>query len=127
MRTIKFRWWDKVEDEMIDWDQISPLGQEDFTEETELRAMQFTGLKDSDGDDIYEGDILSYGKYTGSVELRGEDCTHIVEFNEETASFESYAIKEKVKHLCSIDNLESIVIGNIYENPELLAVPTAVL
>jgi uncharacterized phage protein (TIGR01671 family) len=111
MRTIKFRWWDTEENEIIDWEQISPLSQEDFTEELELRAMQFTGLKDKNGKEIYEGDIFHCNKVNyvlRFLKLGGAYTVHKIE--DET--------DERFLFHCN-EQLE--VIGNIYENPELLA------
>ena len=68
--------------------------------------IQFcTGLKDKNGELIYEGDIIS----------RGED-RGVIKYDDETAS---YYIRWKESETF-IEDCE--VIGNIYENPELLEV-----
>lgn len=67
--------------------------------------MQYTGLKDKNGKLIYEGDIIS----------RGED-RGVIKYDDETAS---YYIRWKESETF-IEDCE--VIGNIYENPELLEV-----
>lgn len=92
-REIKFRAWDD-EEKMIrkSWTRIAP-------EETRgLVLMQYTGLKDKNGKEIYEGDILEIEKIDGKV--RGTAGMG-------TAYSDYWA-----------GVLE--IIGNIYENPELL-------
>lgn len=74
--------------------------------------MQYTGLKDNNGRDIYEGDIFDYG-----------DRKYVVEFDKERAGFYPFAKDDGCG--CCTDEVvwnsgEGEVIGNIYENPELL-------
>lgn len=77
----------------------------------EIELMQYTGLKDKNGTEIYEGDILHlFSKKTAPMANNGIDT--IVE----------------VKHICQFAGEDwygsecAEVIGNIYENPELLEV-----
>lgn len=80
--------------------------------------MQYTGLKDKNGKEIYEGDVLGYGD-TYEVVWNETDkfvegtgwCVKRIELNK-------YG-KHDYSHLWSMTTLPE-VIGNIYENPELL-------
>ena len=81
----------------------------EFTDFKEVVLMQFTGLKDKNGKEIYEGDILTYNGITSN----GNKIIREVNYNAETARFQSgmYPLTQSVEL--------SEIIGNIYENPEL--------
>lgn len=81
------------------------------------KSQQFTGLKDKNGKDIYEGDILSYGNKKDEIIIK------IVWVDLSDNGFK--IIKQKNKHILHdirIYRFDEVaeVIGNIYENPELL-------
>lgn len=77
-----------------------------FVDFKEIELMQYTGIKDRNEKEIYEGDILS----------NDEECYKVVfENGSYRAEIEEYSLDLiDVAHCCEI-------VGNIYENPELLA------
>ena len=83
---------------------------------------QYTGLTDKNGKKIFEGDIIKY-KNTDGIKFNGVALTVIgkVVYNEKNASF-AISGKDEIgaKHYdyFPIKNIE--VIGNIFDNPELL-------
>ena len=116
MKEIKFRVWDKYDNEMKydaqdTYDYIVNNIMEDcfgdVLKSERYEVMQYIGIKDKNGKEIYEGDIL----------LDDETNTPLkVYFNENDAKF---AISNEPQFPMEwLQDLE--ILGNIYENPELL-------
>nr|DAI17973.1 MAG TPA: YopX protein [Caudoviricetes sp.] len=120
----KFRAWLKKEQEMdneidhISWleDELYCIGDgiTYMVLAEDLVLMQSTGLRDKNGKEIFEGDILKNNKYITSVFYeRGAYCVKFCRTTNTTVTMNVISFIEKYK---------TKVIGNIYENPELLEV-----
>ncbi len=119
-RQIKFRAWSpskKIMGEVISLQKESALIKfSDHQSQTNnFDLMQFTGLKDKNGKDIYEGDILK--SQVGRREIIGA-----MYFNEKRAQFGMDKEIETEKEIPEHIELHSPpeIIGNIYETPGLL-------
>ncbi|NLS61461.1 hypothetical protein GJ674_05220 [Lactobacillus plantarum] len=126
---IKFRAWSNREKEYIKYVLVRDNGKIFFDDgvatqdDLDINVEQFTGLKDTSGKEIYEGDIVSFGsmwcvgdeydpreeEHTGTVEYRPDYASYVVNCNgkiyplEQVISFDGYSVH-----------------GNAHENPELM-------
>lgn len=119
MREIKFRAWDKNSEEMnitvsgltgIDNpNNDDPLkyvcGNKNVIDWKDCELMQYTGLKDKNGKEIYEGDILKFNTVGG---------------NEMIYDVRWKGTGFKPTRLSEHNQQEIEIIGNIYENKELI-------
>lgn len=133
MREIKFRCWDTENKEMLDIQELdyrdSYNGQpmirttmySDYYDTEDMILMQYTGLKDKNGKEIYEGDIIYCKKYIGGNWI--EDCIEKGYVNFNNGEFGLYRKQEYYQSLYKFKeyDYEFEVIGNMYDNPELLA------
>jgi uncharacterized phage protein (TIGR01671 family) len=107
-REIKFRFW--RDNKMQTAHQLNSYEDYNFSGDGEI-LMQFTGLHDKNGKEIYEGDILKK-HYGSSVPI------FAVAWHKEGMMFIQNDGYDKPLFEISPEYIE--IIGNIYENPELL-------
>jgi len=124
-RQIKFRVWDKRENKgmytqnMLYDAQLHHFWQ-DFVDYPGYELMQYTGLTDSNDNPIYEGDILMYK--SGSIPTTGVIGQVLYEADEGGYIFQWERKGPNQHHInlnCDVA-FESVIVGNILENPELL-------
>ncbi|MEK5334415.1 YopX family protein [Lysinibacillus sp. FSL W8-0992] len=117
MREIKFRAWEKNLKEIIHVNDINFKNNQINTNGpwrtfNEIELMQYTGLKDANGVEIFEGDILR-------APLEGAR-NFAVRYDDSKCKFISVTvIEDGVEWFMDVSRRHH-VIGNIYENPELL-------
>jgi uncharacterized phage protein (TIGR01671 family) len=123
-RAIKFRAWDKrsklmsgvyepfryyvegVDDSFVFQDCEIPINSSD------LEIMQYTGLKDKNGKEIYEGDIVS-GRFGINTFVIPQEMKMLHTGGASNMSCYGWDFN-------GYDATQVEVIGNIFENPELL-------
>lgn len=126
-REIKFRAWVSEEGVMVDNDYLKDNSYEDILEffGKEGLLMQFTGLHDKNGKELYEGDIVSFSIF----DHNGSDTQYKGVVRWKNAMFEIWHDTKSeyygsdggfVLAWAHSQDDEFEVIGNIYENPELL-------
>lgn len=142
MREIKFRAWfpkakrllhfdevviddeyDRLAIRLVDSDAVQRYGHlagESYLPNEPFELMQYTGLKDKNGKEICEGDIVRLGGWWDACGSAGYEKPEVlVEWDNENCGFNPFANYDSdcgVRHFAN----ECEVIGNIYENPELL-------
>ncbi|MFT8407942.1 YopX family protein [Liquorilactobacillus satsumensis] len=130
MREIKFRAWDKTHKILANVLEIDfYIGKVALDDGEAVWALglknvvleQYTGLKDKNGKEIYEGSLVKYTEdgdsFISEVKYFGNDDYPAFDIEAPSAFyFESNVLSSGVANNC----LE--VVGNIHENPELLEV-----
>lgn len=120
MREIKFRFWDgqymltqgfHVSAPGTVWGWVDHSCKNSF--EMKGITMQSTGLRDKNGVDIYEGDIVTYKSHTGQVIYQQYICKFILQLLSKGQPYTNW-----LQYDYMIKDGE--VIGDIYSNPELI-------
>jgi uncharacterized phage protein (TIGR01671 family) len=126
MREIKFRAWDKYFKKIVEVRSIGfklktikvipvkSINKLDIYETTldDIELMQYTGLKDKNGVEIYEGDIIEQHEELYTVAWNDKMCCFVGYMEDMDYEMFSYVLRQKYIK----------VVGNIYENKELLNV-----
>lgn len=128
MREIKFRCWVPNCNRILEWYEVkrmftnngSIFGLSDGILIYHKNIMQYTGLKDVKGKEIYEGDIVKVNNIDPHdyffAQIKFEGGSFIIcnndYFPDSYITFIDFGIDE--------DRLDVEVIGNIHKNPELL-------
>lgn len=132
MRELKFRCWDKQDNIWITSNYLecysespyNPIGTlvclYDWENADRFVIQQYTGIKDSKGNEVYEGDIIKFYR---------EDVFYEVRYVDEYTAFTVLLHNPKqIKGLEMYDHMVDIgytsdkeVIGNIFENSELIS------
>lgn len=157
MREIKFRVFDKEHKMMCTYYLTHVLFHLYYQDPNNFELMQYTGLKDVNGNDIYEGDLLNvfFTSFNGEY---NHDCIYQADINSiygltltyrgllwECYGYNQHTIatniSAKYNNICedyrnkkydrlAVEGLDREdysnyieVIGNIYENPELITSP----
>jgi len=110
---VKFRAWDKREKVMFV--DITPLKDPSTipiyaVKRGNLIWMQYTGLKDKNGKEIYDKDIVGF---------EGDDCNGVVYQEEDGRWMIEWCDGDKTPLILAIKRRDFVVKGNIFETPEL--------
>jgi len=133
-RIIKFRAWDKENHNMYNVEAILfddkhtnmiRVGENVLLSFDDIELMQFTGLHDKNGKEIFEGDLISFTEVDEDSCLgREETNTVVVKWIDEIAQYRACFSSGRRTELHFVVKLPTVqdceVIGNIYENPELI-------
>lgn len=120
MREIKFKAWDRLKKEVchkigcvyvaLEGSIVEVFNDDETDVSGRYELMQFTGLRDRNGKEIYEGDVIKF-----------DNRLFLVFWDQERAAFENATDGGSFMNQPTIEALKIEVVGNIYENPELMA------
>ena len=120
MREIKFRAWDKENEKMMKVSSLHLENKEISVKENGTfrlfrmqDLMQFTGVKDKNGKEIYENDLISCNKYKNIVVFFENGCFKVKYSKNDTTNVTCTLDTFLEKYKCKIS-------GNVYENKNLL-------
>ena len=120
---LKFRAFDKARKEMFflpviegenkNWLQIDSTGinvgtKNGLLSENEFELMQFTGFTDKKGNDIYKGDIVTFDFHSKKYEVIWFDGAYYLQNRNQNARLSKTSLSGYY------------VVGNVFENPEML-------
>ena len=154
MREVKFRAWNKKlkrfapedcsiqiqgDDAHVAFDTFNGNFDTEVWDLKDVELLQFTGLKDVNGADIYEGDIVAmpYVDPMGGIHYQNDFLSDVIfergcfqvwcnELKPERHNIESWIERTEGEYKSNYGNINKwgdcvlTVIGNIYENPELI-------
>jgi uncharacterized phage protein (TIGR01671 family) len=119
MREIKFKAFDIQNKRFMECDSLEGLFA--HYENRSIELMQFTGLYDKNGKEIYEGDIVKWSNEMGFVVYHKEYGRFSVAWKTDLDNYLENGFHGTARLLKNEeDPLE--IIGNIYENPGLLSI-----
>ena len=111
MREIKFRAWKQSQNKMLSWNEVCETGKlEDILNGVWLQPMQFTGMHDKNGEEVYEGDIWERVGFIAVVEWAY--ASWHLQYTNNSKSIQYPNFHSNIG--------DGKVIGNIYENRDLL-------
>ena len=125
-REIKFRAWDEINKRMIypHYRSFSDILSNGDILDRWVNIMQYTGLKDKNSREIYEGDILNgLNRINKIVKWSDEGACFVEEEQFDPVciwSFDMLLRKHKKAFAVNCILRSHFIIGNIYENPELI-------
>lgn len=124
----KFRAWIKTESETYDYVKPMTIQQMIHSKKSTFSLAQlnnlvdfeqYTGLKDVNGNEIYEGDIIKFFGANKKIKAKNEFGIIVYKADRYGAGFNSI-IQNKEHGYGGINIAQDIVVGNVHENPELL-------
>ncbi|MES2829710.1 MAG: YopX family protein [Bacteroidota bacterium] len=116
-REIKFRVWDNASYMSKPFKLKDVNAWIEFADDA--KVMQYTGLKDKNGVEIYEGDIIKYyNKHEYGIGTITFSAGFVVKWDLDTVVSETPTLETPLYYLQCSSEIE--VIGNVHQNPELI-------